>query len=307
VLLGTPYYVSPEQAQGTASVDHRADLWAMGVIAFECLCGRRPFVADSLVKLLFEICGSAPPVPSLVAHVPAGFDAWFAKALARDPDHRFQSAKELIASLKTVLVPAGISSATDMMTPLPGPFHAQQLAAGHLAHQSGPFAQSDGALLQSNPQGAGGNAHALGRSNPGTFDAIVRNTERSKRRVWGVVGTAALLLSVAIGVGVRTMLTSEQSAERSSASANPRLEEPIAIPMPTASASSEAASEASAATSSDPTTEPPAPSSASAEVPKAPPRAPTGWRPRRAQPPATNRRPPTPPPPPQPELDPFGI
>ncbi len=301
VLLGTPYYVSPEQAQGTASVDHRADLWAMGVIAFECLCGRRPFIADSLVKLLFEICGSAPPVPSQVAQVPIGFDAWFAKALARHPDHRFQSAKELIASLKTVLVPAGISSATDMMTPLPGQFHAQQVAAGHLAHQSGGFAQSGAALLQSNPQSADTGMQMLAGSSPGTFDAMVRNTERSRRRVWGVVGTAAVLASAAVGVGVWTMQTSEGPADRSAASGNPRLEKPIAIPTPTASASSEATSEAT----SDPSTEPPTPSSATAEVPKVAPRAPAPRRPPPVRQPATNRRTPTRPA--KPELDPFGI
>ena len=102
-LLGSPNHMSPEQAEGR-SVDARTDLWSMGVIAFECLTGRLPFQGDSLPALLRSICYDPVPVPSSVRRVPAGFDAWFARAVARNPDERFQTAKELVDALESLLV-----------------------------------------------------------------------------------------------------------------------------------------------------------------------------------------------------------
>jgi serine/threonine protein kinase len=102
-ILGTPYYMSPEQAQGNKTVDARSDLWSLGVIAFECLTGKRPFYSDGLGDLVLQICIRDIPVPSDVGSVPIGFDAWFARAVARDPDARFQSARELTDALREVL------------------------------------------------------------------------------------------------------------------------------------------------------------------------------------------------------------
>ncbi len=102
-LLGTPYYMSPEQAQGNKAIDHRSDLWALAVIAFECLTGKRPFSSDGLGDLVLQICIRDIPVPSHVAPVPLGFDGWFERATQREPDARFQSAKELTDALREAL------------------------------------------------------------------------------------------------------------------------------------------------------------------------------------------------------------
>lgn len=102
-LLGTPYYMSPEQAQGNKEIDHRSDLWALGVIAFECLTGRRPFMSDGLGDLVIQICIRDIILPSQVAPVPPGFDEWFLRAVARDPDERFQSARAQIEALADAL------------------------------------------------------------------------------------------------------------------------------------------------------------------------------------------------------------
>jgi serine/threonine-protein kinase len=191
VLLGTPYYVSPEQAQGTAAVDHRSDLWAMGIIAFECLCGRRPFTSDSLVKLLFQICGQDPPVPSQFAPVPAGFDDWFAKALARDPDERFQSAREMIDGLKGVLVPMGSSGSTGLPTPLPAQLAAAQVEAER-ASQRVPAIDGIDAPPESKTLVFEG-------SSPGTLNAFVSDPTRRRRRVASVLGIA---MAAIVGLGV---------------------------------------------------------------------------------------------------------
>src|SRR5690606_3854551 len=91
-LIGTPHFVSPEQARGNKTVDFRSDLWALGVITYECICGFRPFDSDGLGDLLMKICFEHPPPPSSVVQVPQGVDAWMARALAKDPDARFQAA-----------------------------------------------------------------------------------------------------------------------------------------------------------------------------------------------------------------------
>ncbi len=102
-VLGTPHYMSPEQFASSDKVDWRTDLWAMGVIAFECLCGRRPFPGDSIADVVMNVCRRDPPVPSTRSLVPRGFDQWFAKATARQPDARFESARQMVDELADVL------------------------------------------------------------------------------------------------------------------------------------------------------------------------------------------------------------
>ncbi len=106
-LLGTPYYMSPEQATGSRNVDHRSDLWAMGVMAFECLLGIRPYQSNALGDLVLKICAEPQPVPSTHGSVPQGFDEWFARANHRTVDQRFQSAKDMTKALRGVLLDQG--------------------------------------------------------------------------------------------------------------------------------------------------------------------------------------------------------
>ncbi len=102
-VLGTPYYMSPEQARGLRSVDHRADLWSLGVIAFRSVVGVLPFDGEAIGDLLVKLCTAEIPVPSRLApDVPPGFDAFIAKALSRDVAQRFDSAQEFANSLCAV-------------------------------------------------------------------------------------------------------------------------------------------------------------------------------------------------------------
>jgi serine/threonine-protein kinase len=98
-LIGTPSYISPEQALAGHSVDERTDLWAMAVITYECLTGRRPFEASELSELLSMIClspfASFDELGSSEAVRLAPFVPWFRRALAKDPQDRFQSAQEM--------------------------------------------------------------------------------------------------------------------------------------------------------------------------------------------------------------------
>ncbi|MBX3125991.1 MAG: serine/threonine protein kinase [Polyangiaceae bacterium] len=102
-LLGTPFYMSPEQARG-APLDHRSDLYSLGVILFEGVTGTRPFSASSLYELLRQqIEATPPPVRSLRPDAPAALEAVIARALEKDPSHRYQSAEELVHALQQLL------------------------------------------------------------------------------------------------------------------------------------------------------------------------------------------------------------
>jgi serine/threonine-protein kinase len=112
-MLGTPYYMSPEQAQGIKAVDHRSDLWSLAIIVFQALTGRLPFESEALGDLLVKIIVAPVPMPSQFApDLPASLDRWWLKAANRDPAQRYQSAKELSDGLALVF---GQSQLTDVM------------------------------------------------------------------------------------------------------------------------------------------------------------------------------------------------
>jgi eukaryotic-like serine/threonine-protein kinase len=102
LLMGTPEYMSPEQAS-FGEVDYRSDLYAMGIIAFECLTGRTPFLTEDVIELLDQVARGQLLMPSDVAPAPPAFDAWFARATCHDPAGRFASGKELATALREAL------------------------------------------------------------------------------------------------------------------------------------------------------------------------------------------------------------
>jgi serine/threonine-protein kinase len=104
-LFGTPAYMSPEQAKGQGEVDHRADLWALGCIVYECLTGQTVWnIEQGVAMILAQIAGSPLPKPSrLRPDLPPSFDQWFQRALDRDPRRRYQSARELSDALTDAL------------------------------------------------------------------------------------------------------------------------------------------------------------------------------------------------------------
>jgi serine/threonine protein kinase len=103
VVLGTPRFMSPEQVHGAKAIDHRSDLWSLGVIAYACLTGRYPFRAKGIGQMISQILNDEPTPPSEIARLlPSDVDAFFVKALAKDPDDRFQTAREMSTALSVV-------------------------------------------------------------------------------------------------------------------------------------------------------------------------------------------------------------
>jgi len=127
-VLGTPYYMAPEQARGLRTIDYRADLWSLGIIAYKCVTGTLPFEGESVGDLLVKICTSPPPVPSLaVPGLPPAFDAWFARTMEREPMNRFTSATELA---DTLALAAGVSVRRGPMSSQPNPQYYAPLPQG---------------------------------------------------------------------------------------------------------------------------------------------------------------------------------
>jgi serine/threonine protein kinase len=112
-MLGTPYYMSPEQAQGTKTVDSRSDLWSLAVICYQALTGRLPFESEALGDLLVKIIVAPVPTPSRSGQVPPGFDTWWQRAASREVSERFQSAKEFSDSLALVCGVSQVSGVID--------------------------------------------------------------------------------------------------------------------------------------------------------------------------------------------------
>jgi len=95
-LVGSPAYMSPEQAHGSLDVDFRSDLFSLAVVAYHCLTGVVPFGGDSLAELLIGIVSKDPvPVTRLTPGLPRAMDDWFQRALDKNPARRFASAKDL--------------------------------------------------------------------------------------------------------------------------------------------------------------------------------------------------------------------
>src|SRR5665809_117278 len=94
-VFGTAAYISPEQAQGR-SVDERTDIYSLGVVMFEMLTGRPPFIAENSLALASQHVLNDPPRPStLNGSIPPQLDAIVLRALAKRPEARFQSATEM--------------------------------------------------------------------------------------------------------------------------------------------------------------------------------------------------------------------
>ncbi len=121
-VMGTPYYMSPEQAKGVKAIDHRSDVWSLGVIVYECLTGFRPFDSDSLGDLILRIVSyPIPTVRERAPELPEAIEVFWQRASAREPSERYGSVRELVDGLAAALGEApAAGSARESMVSMPG-------------------------------------------------------------------------------------------------------------------------------------------------------------------------------------------
>ena len=112
---GTLAYMAPEQLRGE-KVDARADLWAAGVVLYELATGRRPFEGQTATALADEILHAAAPSPQILQpKLPARLTDVILKCLEKDPENRYQSAKELMVDLRRLSMPTATATATQYL------------------------------------------------------------------------------------------------------------------------------------------------------------------------------------------------
>ena len=99
-VLGTPFYMAPEQAKGEKNLDRRVDIYAMGVILYETLTGARPFIGDSYNEIMFKIIAEPFTLPSMInSSIPTSMEKVILKAMNRDPDRRYATADDMRIAL----------------------------------------------------------------------------------------------------------------------------------------------------------------------------------------------------------------
>ncbi len=190
-VMGTPYYMAPEQAKGAKDADHRVDLYAAGVILYESVTGEVPFNADTFNELLFKIVLEEPrPVQLLDAADRSRFAAIINKAMTRDPAARFQTAKEFQLALEQWATHSG----PELSQALPG------AAAGRasIADGTGQFTPS----ARSGWSARHGHGWHLGPTPGASALNRQRLGSRARRGLIVVLGALGLLL---IGGGVLGM------------------------------------------------------------------------------------------------------
>ena len=125
-VMGTPQYLSPEQAQGQTATS-ASDVYSLGVVAFECLAGRRPFVGDTPVAT--ALAHIREPVPDLPASVPADLAAVVKRAMAKSPADRFADGRAFATALRNPATAATAVVAAPVPVPVPAPGPATQVLA----------------------------------------------------------------------------------------------------------------------------------------------------------------------------------
>ncbi|AWZ06215.1 MULTISPECIES: protein kinase [unclassified Streptomyces] len=220
MVMGTPQYLSPEQALGKA-VDHRSDLYATGCLLYELLALRPPFTGETPLSVVYQHVQDAPIPPSQLPEghaIPQELDGLVMRSLAKDPDDRFQSAEEMRGLVQyalqmlhdqgpnsgtwstgpvTMALPHGRGPSQTTAMPMPGGGHGQQQYGAHSSTSQfqqamvPPLNPDDGSAFPGGGGGQGGN---------GGYDGYDGYDDRSGGR-WKLWLFAVLaVLAVAGGV-----------------------------------------------------------------------------------------------------------
>ena len=208
ILLGTPHYLSPEQARGERDIDARTDVYAVGVMLFELLTGKPPFDGGSGPEVVGRVLTDPFPSPRLLCpSIPAELEQVIFKATARRREDRYASAAEFMDALRpfkgesAAVPPSGLrgsSSDPDSSTPLPDSFQVVS---------SPPPAPSGSGVEKAGPDGVGMDAALPRQVHP--------------LRTWGAVAATALGLAMLVAAVTERSLASAPAAGSAAAVVDP--------------------------------------------------------------------------------------
>jgi len=184
-IMGTPAYISPEQARAQ-SVDRRSDIYSLGIILYEMVTGRVPFIADTPLAVILKHISDPLPLPSIVkSDIPESIENVILKALAKDPADRYDTAAEFLAAWKRALEERDTIRSVPERLPIPAsrpeiPTPAPGASVGQTQSKS----------VADTRQGA-----------PASITSTSSKTGRPTGWVIGCLAGACLLFSVA-GIGI---------------------------------------------------------------------------------------------------------
>jgi serine/threonine-protein kinase len=234
-MLGTPAYMSPEQALGSPGVDFQADLWALSAVTYEMWTGSLPFVGNSIASVILAVMSHKyEPACKIDGRLPPAVDGFFEQAFAKDPASRFGSVRELVDALGEALQvarSAAVSARTSselLNSPSGGGaadsagFGTQgQTAAGVFTGYQPPVQAQ-----QSPPQGYtahpgwGTPPHGAPQGGPHFQHAAMAPKKNNTAVIAVVVITALVLISGAVGVAT-TVMSSRPSDDSEPAQPSP--------------------------------------------------------------------------------------
>jgi hypothetical protein len=293
--IGTPAYMSPEQASGIHSdVGPTTDVWAIGVILFECICGRLPFEAETGAILMARIITEvAPSIATIAPETPAAIARVIDRALASETEDRWQTMAELDAELRAAAAECGIAMAAPDASDLAGfslpppraaaPWERARVDSAELAAQASSPDSLDGAVTREVPAPL----VVVGGPPPDVRTPAAGRTTLSERRPLPLARIAlvsvAVIALVSLGLWMRAPDVAPTGAPGAAAP------EPVGAAQPIETAPAPPLAR---------TVEPPIEAASRSESPAAidapPPRAPSTHGRRRAAPPDEPRQTPAP-------------
>ena len=209
-VMGTPAYMSPEQARGSAGLDHRTDRYSMGTILFEMLTGGLPYAGTNFAEYLSAMLVDEPRAPqSVCADFPFEAEPLVRKALAKNPDHRFQNAAEMLDALTTL---PSRDAGQERLSLLASTLEVRGFAAGDLGQ------------ALSKPGRLAGDKSTRSRLRSASSTAVVRT------RAWRWVALVCVLAALVAGVAVRLLKPTKTPEPNPPVTSQPVPAPPVASP-----------------------------------------------------------------------------
>ncbi len=213
-IVGTPLFMSPEQIRGAAHVDHRADLYSLGIVFYNMVTGSHAFDGPSYSDVLVAICTqSLPDIRVAAPWLPPALGAWFDKACARERDARFQSADEMVEALQQAAGPSARLARPSTPDEIGGP---SGTLVGHVPpHAAATIVASSAKDLA--PASARFVVSERTVTNVGDAATLGRKRPRARARLtglwlWAASGAGLAIATVAVGLVVVRVVSPHAAA-----------------------------------------------------------------------------------------------